>query len=358
LRLGFSRAFFMVSIFSATTEGLSTHPPPAPGPWRVTLVTNPDDCNLACEMCECGALRRPGPPRRMDPALAARVVRAAAALGAREVIPSTMGEPLLWAGMDGLVDLCAELGLGLNLTTNGTFPGRGAAAWAERLVPVASDVKLSWNGATAATAAAIMPGLDLDRALASLDAFAAVRERRATPARRCRLSFQVTAQEANVAELADIVRLAAAHGVERVKVNHLQVRLPVLADRSLRRSPEAIRRWNAAVAAMLAAAEAARLPTGARIVLENVVPLAEDPAAPAPLGPCRFLGREAWVHADGRFAPCPHPAAARGELGDLGSLADRPLEAIWRGEALRALAAAWPSHPICARCPLRRPGGA
>jgi MoaA/NifB/PqqE/SkfB family radical SAM enzyme len=352
----------MTSIFSATTEGLSTQRPAEPGPWRLTLVTNPDDCNLACDMCECGAGRRPGPPRRLDPDLAERVVRAAAAAGAREVIPSTMGEPLLWSGMDRLVELCAGLGLALNLTTNGTFPGRGAAAWAELLVPVASDVKLSWNGATAATAATIMPGLDLDRAIAGVRAFAAVRDAwegaRASPGRRCRLSFQVTAQEANVAELADIVRLAVSLGVERVKVNQLQVRAPHLAARSLRRSAGALGRWNAAVAAMQAAAEEARLPSGARVLLENVVPLAEDPAAPAPAGPCPFLGREAWVHADGRFAPCPHPAAARGELGDFGSLAGSTLGELWRGEPLRALAAAWPAHPVCAACPFRRPGGA
>lgn len=322
-------------------------------------------------MCECGiarrwaaggegagAARRAAPPRRMDVALAERVVREAAAMGAREVIPSTLGEPLLWSGMDRLVDLCAELGLALNLTTNGTFPGRGAAAWAARLVPVASDVKLSWNGATARTAAAIMPGLALAEAIAGARAFAAVRDALARPGRRCRLSFQVTAQEANVGELADIVRLAASLGVERVKVNQLQVRFPALAERSLRRSVEAIRRWNAAVAAMAAAAEQARLPSGARVLLENVAPLAEDPAAPAAAGPCRFLGREAWIHPDGRLAPCPHPAAARGELGDLGSVAEHGLGALWRGEPLRALAATWPRHPICASCPLRRPGGA
>jgi MoaA/NifB/PqqE/SkfB family radical SAM enzyme len=294
----------------------------------------------------------------MDPALAETVVRAAATAGAREVIPSTMGEPLLWSGLDRLVDLCAELGLALNLTTNGTFPGRGAAAWAERLVPVASDVKLSWNGATAATAAAIMPGLDLARAVAGVVSFAAVRERKATGGRRCRLSFQVTAQEANVGELADIVRLAASLGVERVKVNQLQVRSPALAASSLRRSVDALRRWNAAVLAMRTAAEEARLPSGARVLLENVVPFAEDPAAPAAAGPCRFLGREAWIHPDGRFAPCPHPAAARGELGDLGSVADRSLVELWGGAQLRALAAGFPSHPVCVSCPLRRPGGA
>ncbi len=336
---------------------MSTQPDLA-GPWRLTLVTNPDDCNLACDMCPCGAARRPGPPRRMDPALAERVVRTAAAAGAREVIPSTMGEPLLWAGLDRLVALCRELDLALNLTTNGTFPGRGAAAWAELLVPVASDVKVSWNAATPAVAAAVMRGLDLGRAVEELRRFAAVRDARAAPGRRCRLSFQVTAQEANVGELADVVRLAASLGVERVKVNHLQPRFPALAARSLRWSPEAIRRWNAAAAAMRAAAEDARLPSGERVLLENVAALAEDPAAPAPAGPCRFVGREAWIHPDGRLAPCPNPAAERGELGDFGSAADHGLDALWAGEALRHLVESWERHPVCAACKFRRPGGA
>ena len=160
-------------------------------------------------------------------------------------------------------------------------------------------------------------GLDLARAVADLRAFAAVRDRARSAGRRCRLSFQVTAQEANVAELAGIVRLAASLGVERVKVNQLQPRFPALAARSLRRSAEAIRRWNAAVAEVREAADEARLPSGERVLLENVAPLAEDPAARAPAGPCRFVGKEAWVHPDGRFAPCPHPAAVEGRARGL-----------------------------------------
>jgi MoaA/NifB/PqqE/SkfB family radical SAM enzyme len=295
----------------------------------------------------------------MDPGLAERVVREAAAAGVREVIPSTMGEPLLWAGLDRLVDLCAELGLALNVTTNGTFPGRGPEAWAERLAPVAVDVKISWNAATEATAAAIMPGLVLARAVDAVRTFVVVRDRLAAPGgRRCRVSFQVTAQEGNVGELAGIVRLAASLGVERVKVNQLQIRFPALAALSLRRSAAALARWNGAVAEMRAAAEEARLPSGARVLLENVAPLGVDPAAPAPAGPCPFVGREAWVHPDGRFAPCPSPAALRGELGAFGSVAGAPFAEVWSGDAFRAFVAAWEEHPVCRGCPMRRMGGA
>jgi MoaA/NifB/PqqE/SkfB family radical SAM enzyme len=294
----------------------------------------------------------------MAPSLALAVLDERRGSALAEVIPSTMGEPLLWAGLEPLLDRCAALGLAVNVTTNGTFPGRGAAAWASRLVPVASDVKISWNGATAATAAAIMPGLDLGRAVENVAALVAARDAHARAGgRRCGISFQVTVQERNVDELAAIVRLAARLGVDRVKLNHLQPRRPALAGRSLRRSAEALRRWNAAVREARAAAEEAAL-AGAAVRLENAAPLAEDPAAPAPFGPCRFVGREAWIHPDGRFAPCPHPAAARGELGDFGSVAATPLGVLWNGGAFRAFVASYTEHPVCRTCPLRRPGGA
>jgi len=340
------------------TEALSTNAAPA-GPWRLTLVTDPDDCTLACDMCPCGRARgRDGrTPRRMPPALALAALEERRGSPLREVIPSTMGEPLLWEGLDALFAACRRLGLRVNVTTNGTFPGRGPVGWGEALLPLASDVKLSWNGATARTAEAIMAGLDFAAALDGVRRFVAVRDRRAAPGgHRPTVSFQVTAQEANVAELPEIVRLAARLGVDRVKLNHLQPWFPDLAGRSLRRSPAAIRRWNAAAAAALAAAEEVRLPSGARVAVQNAVPLAPDAAVPGPAGPCPFAGREAWIHWDGRLAPCPHSEAASA-FGDLGSVAEAPLGALWSAPAFRAFLAGVPAHPLCRGCALRRPGG-
>ena len=99
--------------------------------WRITLDTNPDFCNLNCVMCEDHspygddrAMRKLQGRLRpiMDKRLLEKVVRDAAAMGIREIIPSTMGEPLLYPYFDRFLDLCVELGLTLNLTTNGTFP--------------------------------------------------------------------------------------------------------------------------------------------------------------------------------------------------------------------------------------------
>jgi len=335
-----------------------------PGPWRITFVTNPDDCNLHCIMCDGNselARLRDGPrpaPRRMPIDLVRRVLDDRRGSPLREVIPSTMGEPLLYPELDALVDLCAGRGVRLNLTTNGTFPLRGAEAWAARLCPVSSDVKISWAGATAATAEAVMRGLSFERALEDARAFVAGRDRiAAAGGSRCRVSFQVTAMEANVAELPAIVRLAASLGVDRVKANQVWVHFDALEPLSLRRSRAAVRRWNAAVRASRAAAGEARLPSGAAVLLQNFVELAEE-GEPAPRGECPFLGREAWVTVDGRFAPCPAPGAARGRLGSFGSLSERQLGEIWEGEAFRSFRERWPEHPVCRTCDMRRPGGA
>lgn len=317
-------------------------------------------------MCECGV----GAPtwserdrrfhrRRLDASRVLAVLDERKGSALREVIPSTTGEPLLWDGLDALVDVCSVRGLSLNLTTNGTWPGRGAARWAARLLPIASDVKVSWNGATPATASAIMSGLDLSRAIEDLRAVVAHRDSiSAWTDQRPTLSFQVTAQEGNVAELAEIVRLAAALGVDRVKVNQLQVRFPSLAQHSLRRNRLSIARWNHAVSRMREAAAEAKTPDGRHVKLVNAVELPSDPADRLPAGPCPFLGQEAWVLVDGRFAPCPHPAAVRRELGDFGSLDDRSLGQFWESEALRTLVQGYEQHPVCKECNFRRPGGA
>jgi organic radical activating enzyme len=333
--------------------------PMPPAPWRVTFVTNPDECNLRCPMCAThGRGASPArPPRRLPYALVERVVLEAGP-GLREVVASTRGEPLLWAGLPALAALCGRRGLRLNLTTNGTFPGRGAEGWAGLLCPVASDVKVSWNGASPGVDGEIMGGRPPAAAAASLAAFAAARDAiAARTGHRCGLSLQVTAQEANVAELAGIVRLAARAGVDRVKVNQLQVHHPSQAGGSLRASAGGALRWNEAVAACRAAAEEVPRRDGGRVSLQNLVEWPED-GSPPPAGDCPFAGREAWVDVDGRFLPCPAPAAREGRLGELGSAWATTLPEAWSGAAWRAVAAGWRDHPSCRDCPFRRPGGA
>lgn len=339
---------------------------PLSGPWRITLDTNPDLCNLRCVMCEEHSPHSPlqrireaaGRPRREMPIdLVRRVIAEGSARGLREVIPSTMGEPLLYPGFDEIVEACQEHGVALNLTTNGTFPRRGARAWAERLVPVTSDIKVSWNGATAETQEAIMLGAQWTRVLENVRTFIKVRDAHAAAGgNRCRVTFQLTFLESNVDELPAIVRLAAELGVDRVKGHHLWVHFDALEGESMRRSPEAIRRWNAIVHEARAAAESTRLPNGRRVLLENVYPLdADRPGDVSDEGPCPFLGQEAWVSAEGRFDPCCAPDAQRRSLGEFGSLHDQSLGDIWDGKDYQDLVRTYASRPLCQTCTMRKP---
>lgn len=338
-----------------------------PGPWRITFDTNPDTCNLQCVMCEehsqhsllqIQRKKEKRPHRIMPIAMIERVIAEAAPRGLREVIPSTMGEPLLYKDFDRILELCREHGVKLNLTTNGTFPGRGARAWAEAIVPVTSDVKISWNGASAATQEAIMIGGRWEAMLGDAREFIAVRDAHAAAGgNRCRVTFQLTFLETNIHELADIVRLAVELGVDRVKGHHLWAHFDAIEGFSMRRSKASIERWNQAVAEAEAAADERTLPNGARILLENIFPLDPESAHQdlAPGGSCPFLGQEAWVSAKGRFDPCCAPDAQRRTLGDFGDLHRSSLLEIWDGDAYGGLVAGYRSRALCMGCNMRRP---
>lgn len=336
-----------------------------PGPWRITFDTNPDTCNMKCIMCEqhsphsrlqISRRAEQTAPRVMPIDLLERVVADAVPRGLREIIPSTMGEPLLYEHFERVLALCVKHDVKLNLTTNGSFPRLGAAVWAEKIVPVTSDVKISFNGATRETQETIMVGSRFDGTVDNVRTLIDVRDRvAAASGHRCRVTFQLTFLEQNLPELPAIVRLAARTGVDRVKGHHLWVHFGEVEDQSMRRSPEAIGRWNAAVLEARAAAAGVLLPNGGTVLLENFELL--GPAACEGIAPgwrCPFLGQEAWVSATGRFDPCCAPDAERRSLGDFGNLQEMPLAEIWNGDIYGELLATYKTRALCGGCTMRK----
>jgi len=343
-----------------------THIPATTGPWRITFDTNPDTCNLKCVMCEEHSPHSPlqdmrkarGQDRRIMPIqLIEEVLAQAVPNGLREIIPSTMGEPLVYDHFERILDLCQQHGLKLNLTTNGTFPRLGAKAWAERIVPLASDVKISWNGATQATQEAVMLGARWDTMLSNAREFIAVRDAHAAAGgNRCRVTFQMTFLESNVGELADIVRLAVELGVDRLKGHHLWTHFQEIEHLSMRRSPESIQRWNESVLEARKAVSERMLPNGKPLLLENIFLLEAGALHDlAPEGRCPFLGQEAWVSAQGRFDPCCAPDAQRRTLGDFGNLHDQGIVEIWNGRAYQDLKTSYRNKSLCLGCNMRKP---
>lgn len=202
-----------------------------------------------------------------------------------------------------------------------------------------------------------MLGTSWERVLDNVKRFIAVRDQHAAQGgNRCRVTFQLTFLESNVAELADIVRLALELGVDRVKGHHLWAHFDEIKTLSLRRGRDAIHRWNQAVLAARAAAGERLLPGGRRLLLENFFLLDEDAREDlAPGGPCPFLGQEAWISAQGRFDPCCAPDAQRRTLGEFGDLKETSLLQIWDGDAYQRLTRTYRNRALCISCNMRKP---
>jgi CheY-like chemotaxis protein len=230
------------------------------------------------------------------------VLEEQAPLGLKEIIPSTMGEPLLFQDFEEIIHLCRKHGLKMNLTTNGTFPGKGAEQWARLLAPICSDVKISWNGGCKSTQEKIMRGTDWEKNLANLRTFVAIRDQlHSEGGSRCRVTLQLTFMEANIMELPEIVELAVNEGVDRVKGHHLWAHFKEIEGQSLKRGADSIIRWNDVSRRAHHIARTAMAERGFPLLLENFEELEsydskereQDKA-----GSCPFLGKEAWVLGD------------------------------------------------------------
>ncbi|MFP3121170.1 glycosyltransferase [Rickettsia sp. R2] len=337
-----------------------------PGPWRITFDTNPDYCNYACIMCECFSpyskvkenKKAEGiKPKIMPIATIRKVIQEAVGTPLREIIPSTMGEPLMYKHFNEIINICHEYGLKLNLTTNGSFPAKGAQKWAELLVPILSDIKISWNGASKEVNEKIMIGSKWEAVTKNLKTFLDVRDEYFSKTKkRCSVTLQLTFLESNLLELYDIVKMAIELGIDRVKGHHLWAHFEEIKDLSMRRDEASINRWNTEVKRLYELRDAMLLPNGKKIILENFTILAKEGVEDlAPGGPCPFLGKEAWVNPEGKFSPCCAPDELRKTLGNFGNVNEVKLEDIWQSNQYKDLQKNYFNHELCKTCNMRKP---
>ena len=335
------------------------------GFWRITFDTNPNDCNLHCIMCEHHSafsnversrILANKPKERMLIELIRRVLEESQGSRLREIIPSTMGEPLLFKDFEKMIELCKEFEIKLNLTTNGTFPIKGAIAWAKLIVPVTSDIKISWNGATKSTQENIMSGSSFEQGLQNIRDFIKIRNDYArTSQNYCQVTLQLTFMQKNLRELVDIVKLGIELGVDRVKGHHLWTHFREIEQLSLRRSIESINCWNNEVLQAKKLAAEKLLPNGKNIILINFDVLDSNAAQNlSPQGVCHFLGEEAWIAPDGRFSPCCAPDVLRRQLGDFGNINQKDIMAIWYDKNYQYLIKNYMHNQVCVACTMRK----
>ena len=334
-------------------------------PWRITFDTNPDDCNLNCVMCEEHSPYSPThkarvngelPYRRMEIETIEQIMAECAPLGLEEIIPSTMGEPLIYKHMTRIIELCHEFSVKLNLTTNGTFPRYGAEKWAQLIVPVGSDVKLSWNGTSQSSQSLVMINNDFEKNMENLRTFIRVRdEHYSTGGNYCSVTLQMTFMEMNLHQVPRVVELAIKEGVDRVKGHHLWAHFSEIKEQNLRRDEKAIRRWNRIARECIEIAENNLLANGKKIILANIYPINPDHGGELhPDAICPFLGQEAWVNHEGRFDPCCSPDELRKSLGYFGNVSESGLTSIWESSDYKELVQNYMQNDVCKQCNMRQ----
>lgn len=202
-----------------------------------------------------------------------------------------------------------------------------------------------------------MRGTSWEKNLANLRTFIAARDRLYSEGGpRCRVTLQLTFMEANLLELPEIVEMALMAGVDRVKGHHLWAHFKEIEDLNLRRGADSIRRWNEISRQAHQVARTATAVRGFPLALENfeeLEPLESNEQEQERAGPCPFLGKEAWVNAQGRFDPCCCPDALRRSLGDFGNVSGG-LQQIWDGVKYAHLTLNYLNRQVCRTCNMRR----
>ena len=334
---------------------------PLLGPWRITFDTNPDICNIHCRMCEEHSRFRKDKNtknRMMDFSIIKNVIESAAKHGLKEIIPSTMGEPLLYPHMEDIIKLVRMYKLKLNLTTNGSFPNYGAEKWGNMLLPFISDMKISINGSTKRTDEYIMEGINFENHITNIKKIIVIRNQLIKDnINKPGVTFQITYMESNIDELPDLLKLAIDLDADRFKGHHMWITWPELEEESLTRNIESRKKWNKIVNRMLNIADQYRLKNGNRIKLDNVypIPLFELDSRLLDDWICPFLGREAWIAWNGTFNVCCSPDILRQTFGYYGNVEETDFISLWNSDEYKKFVLNWENFDVCKNCNMRRP---
>jgi len=318
-------------------------------PWRLTIDTNPDQCNLKCVMCDTHSIYNKSRIKRerMSPELLDKILHQAINAGVKEIIPSTMGEPLLYPYFDKFINALIPSSTKLNLTTNGSFPKKGAETWARLLLPITSDTKISINGISPDINEKVMIQSNTHDVLKNINTYLKVRDqiRKETNNHQPTVTLQVTFMYSNLAGMTEVIKYAIEQGIDRVKGHHLWVTHPELEKEDLRHPiHEGV--WNDYLNEIA--------PYKTQIKLENFTRLSKDSYIPEQYD-CPFLGKELWIDCTGNYNVCCAPSDKRQKLGDFGNVSNISIENLFQTTNYKTLIETYKSHPLCQKCLLRKP---
>lgn len=323
--------------------------PYRPAPMRVTFVTNPDKCNLHCKMCDTfspfhNPKSKESRRTEMPIELIEQVLNQLVPHGLREIIPSTMGEPLLYSHFERIIDLCHRYNIKMNLTTNGTFPTKTPMEKiVDKLLPIISDVKFSLNGINAAVNESIMCGTKTEKQLDNIRYWIRRRDELGLT-EKSTVTLQPTFMKSNLYELTRLIKWGIDNKVDRIKGHHVWVTYDEIEEESLCRA-EYIDEWNSIV-------DQCHILAQGKIKLVNFTPITLEERNTINTY-CQFLGKELWIEHDGSYQVCCCPNEIRRDFGDFGNIAELEPIRMWNSTMYSDFIAQWGKHKNCKLCNMR-----
>ncbi len=304
-------------------------------PLRATIQTT-DFCNLNCIMCQIHSHKENHTLMQMGKSDFDKIVERLFPTLV-EVHPTNIGEPLMSAWFDYLVDKAVEYGVLFDLTTNGTLLTERKI---RKMLPSLLDIKISFDGAKKETFESIRKGASFEKTLSNIREIVRLRNESGSKAT---ITLQMTLSNINYKELPDLIRLAKELGVDKVKAYpvtsfSLETDSIVLVDnmenlvRILRQSTELARE------------------IGMNVGLAE--PPSKDPQKDIDrlvLQKCRLPWAECFIDFDGNVYPChAHHKIA------YGNISQNDAYDVWNGEYARQLRSSLlcgkTNNTICFNC--------
>jgi radical SAM protein with 4Fe4S-binding SPASM domain len=317
-------------------------------------------CNLRCQMC---LVSYRAPLNKINGSMSFETFRSIVddLPDLEQVTLQGLGEPLLAPDLFRMIEYASSRGIRMGFNTNGTLLSRDRA---RRLV----DAGLHWlhvslDGASRETYEGIRRGSDFDRVRTNIHGLVEVK--RELGADRPRVQLVFVAMRRNIAELPDLVRLAADWGVESIWVQNLSHSFsdtdPAGAYRKIRTFAATEALWRDAESGVEGRRwfdEASEL--AAELGVDLRLPRLDE-ASPTPLlaagePGCDWPWRSSYVTHDGVVQPCCMVMGSdRAELGRVDE--STGFRAVWENERSQAFRAALKTAlppDVCRGCSMYR----
>jgi MoaA/NifB/PqqE/SkfB family radical SAM enzyme len=297
-------------------------------------VTN--HCNLLCETCPRTFVSYEQPQTLSWD----NFLRVAAQFPEMErAVLHGIGEPLLNKELDRMIAHLKTRGVFVLFNTNATLLD---AAWARKLIAAGLDeLRVSIDGANPRTYAQIRGAPLFNKVLQNVQRFVALQ--RELGADRPRTSLWMTGLKENIAELPDVIRIAARLGVGEVYLQRMVYyeNANIAAPGLLESGHGLYASFDAQVDAIVAASEllaqelgVALRASGATSVKRSV----NGSTEPRPWAACMRPWTTAYITANGNALPCCISPFATSDYHSLilGNLFEQPFDAVWNAERYRA----------------------